>query len=436
MKLTQSLIGRAALVVASLAISGSNAVASSITYNGPVVTFEQVFENPDDNEQKLNYARQQAAAGDLLSAAGALEGMLFSQPNWDSARVLYAVVLFELDDRASALREFELLSRRPLSGADQKLVTSYSQAISNPAPPKSAVTGVVEFGLRADNNAGNALLDTVLDLPNESDGAAFINGVMKLSLPLTKSGGLNFNARARGQTRKQFSSSNSDYDVLGADLGVSGEGEALFWSADFSFDNVSFGGEKYLTQMGPKLSVGTKLSEKTRLTLAAAIYDQDFESLSFSFGEKFRSGNKSVLSAKVHTRVDENLTYGVSLGYEDKNATQDALAYKGFHVAGNVFKGFDSGMYLKANARYRDLNFDAANLLSGTATDRDDSQILGRVGAGASLNKISGWLGMEPNPAFTKVYMETGVNYTNYDSSVSFFEYENLGADVKFIVNF
>ena len=436
MKPTYTQFSRAAFVVASLAFSGSNAVAGSITYDGPIVTFEQIFENPQDNTQKLNYARQQAAAGDLLSAAGALEGMLFSQPNWDSARLLYAIVLYELDDRASALREFDLLSSRPLTSADQELAIRYRKAIENPKPSSATVAGVIELGLRADNNSGNSLFDSILDLPNESDGAAFVNGIVKLSVPLTQSGGLSFKASARGQTRNHFTFTGSDSDVLGADVGVSGEVANLFWTADFKFDNVSIGGEKYLTQMGPKFSVGTRISDKTTLTVAAAIYDQDFESLSFSFGEKFRSGNKSVLSANVQTRVNEDLAYGASIGFEDKNATQDALAFSSFHIAGNVFKGFDGGIYLKGNARYRDLNFDDANLIGETATDRDDRQVLGRVGVGASLNKIGGWLGMEPKPAFTRIYMETGVDYTNYNSSISIFDYENIGADLKFIWSF
>lgn len=436
MKITNNRFIWAAMLVAGVSFASSNAVAGAIKYDGPIVTFEQMYENPDDNALKLNYARQQAAAGDLLSAAGALEGMLYSQPNWDSARLLYAIVLYELDDRAFALRELDLLDSRSLTSEDKKLVALYRQAMANSELGESALSGVLEFGLRADDNAGNALIDSVIAAADESDTSVIINGAVKVTKPLTRAGGLTFNAGARGQTRKHFKFTDSDYDVIGADIGVSGEGEVLFWNADFTFNNVSIGGEKYLTQMGPKISVGTMISDKTRLTVEGAIYDQDFEILSFSFGEKFRSGNKNVVSAKVMTRVNEDLSYGASIGYEEKIATQSALAYTGFNVAGNVVKAFENGVYVKGYARYRDLSFEAPNLIGGTATERNDSQVVGRVGLGASLNKIGGWLGFEPNPDLKKIYIETGVDYINYNSTVSLFDYENIGTDLKLIWNF
>lgn len=434
MKLNKTNLSCAMLAMSSLAFS--TAQAGPIQYSGPDISFEQLYQNPDDNSLKLNYARQQAAAGDFLGAAGALEGMLYSQPNWDSARLLYAIVLFELDDRVAAERELDILQTRPLSAEDQSTAARYRAALAAPSSRGLSFSGRVEAGLRVDDNAGNALNDTVLEVADESDVSAIVNGSAKVSVPLTQWGGLSFNASARGQTRNYFSFTNSDFGLIGADIGLSGDTKSLFWEAALKLDNVFIGSEKYLTQAGVGLSVGKMITDKTRVRVSAAAYDQDFESISFSFDERFRSGNRYDVTADFVTRVDEDLSYGASVGYEQKIATEESLAYDGFHIAGNVSKGFDNGLYVNGSARLRDLNYNAPSLIGGTATDRDDTQFAGRIGVGASLNKIGGLIGVEPNPALTNIFAETGVDYTDYNSSVSLFDYENIGADVKLIWNF
>lgn len=99
--------------------------ATVFKYIGPSISFQELFQNPDDNDLKLKYARQQAAGGDFISAASMLEGMLYTSPNWDSARLFYAIVLAELDDRNAALYEFKLLDDRSLNARDQAISKAY-----------------------------------------------------------------------------------------------------------------------------------------------------------------------------------------------------------------------------------------------------------------------------------------------------------------------
>ena len=116
-----------ALVIA-FAVSTSTASAANISeYNGPVITFEQIYANPDDQDLNLNYARQQAALGDYLTAAASLERMLYTQPNWDSARLFYALCLYHLDDLEATRRELNILKTRPLSADQRKLFKSYKK---------------------------------------------------------------------------------------------------------------------------------------------------------------------------------------------------------------------------------------------------------------------------------------------------------------------
>ena len=111
-------------------------IANAQEYNGPVITFEQIFANPSNQDLNLNYARQQAAAGDYLGAASALERLLYTQPNWDSARLFYALVLYRLDDPQAARRELNILKTRPLSYEQQQVFSTYSKLLAGKAGVK------------------------------------------------------------------------------------------------------------------------------------------------------------------------------------------------------------------------------------------------------------------------------------------------------------
>lgn len=54
-------------ILTSLGVSSICAEAKVLEYVGSPISFIQVFENPDDNALKLNYARQQAAAATISS---------------------------------------------------------------------------------------------------------------------------------------------------------------------------------------------------------------------------------------------------------------------------------------------------------------------------------------------------------------------------------
>jgi len=127
--LSTVLLSICTLVVSEISLAKPQP-ASTFVYNGPPILFEDVFHNPDDNELKLNYARQQAASGDFLSAAFVLEGMLFTSPNWDTARLFYAIMLAELDDHDAALYEFNILENRPLNAEHRAISTAYLKKLN------------------------------------------------------------------------------------------------------------------------------------------------------------------------------------------------------------------------------------------------------------------------------------------------------------------
>jgi Flp pilus assembly protein TadD len=72
------------------------------------VTYEDVLANPDNIDLNFAYAQVQIARGDLKNAAATLERILLIEQDLPRVRLLYAIVLFRLDNLDEAERELHL----------------------------------------------------------------------------------------------------------------------------------------------------------------------------------------------------------------------------------------------------------------------------------------------------------------------------------------
>src|SRR5271163_4780416 len=94
---------------ALLALSASAAFADTPS------NFQAIYAAPDDLAQNLAYARAEAQAGRLLSAAAALERILLLAPNENGVRLFYVAVLYRLDDLQGAKQQLDALDASTLT---------------------------------------------------------------------------------------------------------------------------------------------------------------------------------------------------------------------------------------------------------------------------------------------------------------------------------
>ncbi len=421
-------IGRAGITTLAFISMGAISLATQAAeYNGPRITFDQVYAQPDNQELNLNYARQQAADGDYIAAAGTLERLLFAQPDWDSARLYYALVLHKLDDVQGAEQQLKLLDDRPLTAPQREQVALYRGELGKTRTANNSgegnFSGRIVVGARWDDNAGNALVDSTLAVTNQGDIAGFLQGTFKFSAPMGANG-LKFRAGVNGQTLRHDTFSNADFDTVGGNVGIGGNANNLSWSLDAQALKVFISGSDYLTQIGPKLSVSTNLSADTKVTLSGAYYDQDYKDLPFTFAETTRSGDKYTILASIKRKLSGQTTVGASIGYDNKKAANPLFAYDGIRFGANFRSKFDSGVYVKGRAQYRMLSYDTI----APAVQRDDDHISGKISVGAALSD----LGINVD----NMAVEGGVNYINRGSNIAGLDYENFGAEFKFIFDF
>jgi len=138
------------------------------------VSYEDVLAHPDDQELNYRFARAQVAQGDLKGAAATLERMLLIDRNRTDVRLLYAVVLYRLDNFVEAGRELDLLAALDLPEPMAAQVRAYRDLVSKRSK-KTHLSGRLAAGVQYDSNRNAApssgsrlFLDTPIPLTGTS----------------------------------------------------------------------------------------------------------------------------------------------------------------------------------------------------------------------------------------------------------------------------
>ncbi|MGB6229499.1 MAG: hypothetical protein WBF53_05165 [Litorimonas sp.] len=399
------------------------------------ITFQDVFENPDDQDLNLAYARQQIEAGELDDAAASLERMLFFTPNWDSARLLYATVLYDLDDRAAAQRELDILTARPLSPGQRAVAQRYADAIAGrradlDAFDPTGLSGRLALSARYDDNAGGVFGDVVFGNQDASDESLGLSAALRYTADLSGDASLLGHVGASAQIRRHEDISDADFDVYGLEAGLAKRSEALLWRAALSYRDVSVGGEDYLQQAGGSMSLGVDVSETLMVHVQGGWYDRDFDDVSSVFGASGRTGELAEVGLGLTFTPTQALRVRATALYQDVSAEQSAFRYDGPRLSGDVRYRFNDSAYASGSVLYRKLNYDEPSVLLFPVAEREDEQLSLRGAVGFGLG---GWL---PGAVAEGVTLELAVNHSARDTNLPNANFDNTGGEVRLILDF
>lgn len=139
---------RAAAEAAAAKSAERPAAADSITY-------AEVMANPDDPRVNYRWARKQISEGDLKGASATLERILMVDPSLADVRLLYAVVLYRLNDLSESLRELKEVASAALPPQAQKERAEYQAAVESRLK-KTHLSGRLSAGFEYDTNRNAA----------------------------------------------------------------------------------------------------------------------------------------------------------------------------------------------------------------------------------------------------------------------------------------
>ena len=119
--------------------------------DGEPVTYADVLRDPDNVELNFRFARQQVRRGDVRGAAATLERILLVNPDLAQVRLIYAVVLFRLDNLDEAEREFRAVAALDIAADVRAEVDSYLARIKRQRQT-TRYTASLSLGAHYDTN--------------------------------------------------------------------------------------------------------------------------------------------------------------------------------------------------------------------------------------------------------------------------------------------
>jgi hypothetical protein len=404
-------------------------------------SFQTIYAAPDDLAQDLAYARAEAKAGRLLSAAAALERILLLAPNENGVRLFYVAVLYRLDDLQGARQQLDALDPSTLTPLEKAEADKFRERIAEERNDFK-ISGNLAVGLGVDSNAlGN--LATQIDLfgltPPKKDGESVItSGQVEVIQDLNKDGDLAAFGAASIYSRQTIGGPDADYLNGQVNLGINGSGLKTNWEVGALFRDYQIFDAPYLAEYGGRAAFNW--NPNTSVTWIAS-----FEGVGQSFHEPYvkqfvptfisgtHNGARYDLTAGVNYRASATDTLSGAVGYEVKTAGYEPFAYNAPFVDANYQSLLGGGAYFDIGGEFRYVDYrkyDAFFL----QVRREDDRSTARMAIGAPLSAFS------PQKATgdyrENIILEGAMTYTNRTSKGPIAPYDDVGFEMRLIWKF
>lgn len=409
---------------------------------GEKVTYADILKNPDNIELNYLYAQSQVAAGELRGAAATLERILLLAPDLARVRLLYAVVLFRLDNLNESEREFQTVSKLPMPESLREEVDHYLEEIAS-RRKLTRVTGNVGLGMQWDSNrnagpdTGQVLfLDTPFDLVTGKKQGDF-SGLMLAGARVQHDLGYDAGHMLLGSLQlfgqKQVDITSLDLGALAGEFGglIRAPGVDIQPSVYSTYLNLA--GESYVTTAG----FGTRLSRRISQAFEIAgrvRYDYEFfDSLDTSPITDQRTGGRWEGGLGLAWNPLPALRVDVGLGGVDKEALQGYYAYTGPQVAIGTTWLLGRGQFLLSTFFFEYDGYDGPEPFVSTKTRRDE-WYRGRISYGVPVGVLIPFL--SPPRQVRDTLMTANVEYLNVQSNIINYAFDDWRISILFTKNF
>lgn len=400
--------------------------------------FQAVLAAPDDPVLNFEFARRAAAAGDLNGAAGALERVLIADPNRHSARLLYAVVLFRLDDLQGARDQLDLLEPVTLTPLQRAEAVRYRGRIER-SRSTTRFNGSLSAGLTYEDDAAGALttqVDSIVTPPvSEAGGAAVLTARLSVAHDLDGAAGYAVFGSIGGYDRTTFDDIDGDVRRGDIEAGLSYVGRLSAWNISAVARSLELLGDPYMHEVGVKAQARWRTSNATALSVSGEAVSQTFDepavdALALLIGGD-RDGWRYDFNVGVTHRLGARGSIGVSAGWQDKQAGYEPFAYSGPGVQARYDRSARRGQYLAISGGVQWLDYDAPDLvfIGLTAAAREDIRSWARIAVGAPISALTkvGATGDWRQD----VGIEGALTYNARDSLAPLADYDSWGAELR-----
>ena len=409
---------------------------------GERVTYEDVLQHPDDVELNYRFAQTQVADGNLRGAASTLERILLLSPDLARVRVLYAVVLYRLDNLNEAEREFRAVAALPMADTLRQEVDFYLEQIAlrrKTTRYTAALTGGLQWD--SNRNAGPKddrvlFLDTPLRLVEGKKDSDF-SGVMIAGLRARHDLGYDAGHALLGgiQVYGQKQVDQTDLDLMA----ISAEGSGLYRSpiADVQpgvyGTYLNLGGESYVSTIGTGVRATHRFSDKVEGYARLRFDYEFFDNLDESPTTNDRTGARIQGGAGASWTPCPRLRLEAAAGYIHKHGDQEFYSYVGpqAYLSGSYLLG--RGQFLLSTFTYEYNGYDGADPIV-SRDKRRDSIYIGGLTYGVPMGVVLPFLAS--SRALRDTLFTANVTYVNEDSNLDNYSYDDWRFSILWTKNF
>ena len=416
-----TVLSGAALVVA-LAFAAP-AIAQSVS---PEAEVDALIDASATNAGTIASARTQAASGDLLGAASALERALLNRPGSESddVRLYYATVLCALDDRRRAAYELGNVRDTALAGWQEARLACGDIGVADAAGAArtDGVLGELAVGIAYDGDAYGALAtETIIpNLPSRAASGTSVITSARLDARFETGDRNYFYGGLAFKSKDSLGGPKLDYQVGGARLGFATK---LGENADLSLGGVvrhaRLLNSPFVTEYGGQMALGLNSGGRARWSIDAEVVQQKYLG---GIASALRDGERYDLAIVYTMAPREHASVAFGAALERKDAAQRSLGYSGGRVfAATRLPIAENGTYLGLSATARHIDY--RDPLIGS--DLKEWRLFARAAVGFPLGD-------------SNLFVEPAVSYSarSYNAASLLRNYQSFGAELRLVYRF
>lgn len=411
---------------------------------GPPVTYEELLRSPDDVALNIRFVQQRVAQGDLKSAVTTLERIMLLAPATAEIRLLYAIVLFRLDNIQEAERELRALDAGQLTPESRAEARRYLDEIAKRSKT-TRVTYSLGTGLEYNSNR-NAFprekMNFVGDLPfaatphRKSDIGQLLLGTIGIRHDLGHQDEHELVFNAVGYTANQVEIDTQDLGALNLEGGASLKlADGLSISPLLTHSRVRLDYQPYLYSSGTKLRVDWSPVRSVDLYASAWAQTQTFQATSSAATAPARSGGRYDFELGGAWSFAPSHRLGASLAVTRKAAQESYNAFGGHEASLSHLWLLGDGQFVATSVSIGTDSYIEPETSIASFARRDDNRRY-RTGYTLPLGNLFGWVGQDVATSLEGVTLTFSAEHFAARSNIPNYDYSNLRLQTLLVKRF
>jgi hypothetical protein len=302
------------------------------------INYPDVLKDPDNIVLNFKYAQQQIRDNNVLGAAATLERILIIDPSIHKVRLLYAVVLFRLDNLIEAKRELTALIGEDLPEVLKDQAKEYLSKIKKRQKRTNyAIRQSFGYGFDTNRNASPSskkryFSNTLLPVSGTSRRRDDTNFTNATSFDVVHDLGYQAGHDVFGSftyyLQEQTTIDSLDLQSMSYELGTNLKHKGYRLQPKFYAAHVYLSREQFLRSLGGSLLLDKTFFQRLTLRSKAKIERQGFTGITENPTAKQRDGNYFEMENGFDYVLNPTMRAGASITYGNKSAKSEINGYE------------------------------------------------------------------------------------------------------------